>query len=201
VTLGVWPGWNGTSLVCSDCGRAAAPIDRDVGVAIIGDLTYRFATGSDRSATSGGRSQCSRAVGECAARVAEMLTTLDLHLRQLSALDGSTCSTAAETTRSTTVMSTRGDVHASRGGLFEAAARLTWTIQGMTDACWHRPSTIDNASAAEMTWVALHHALHHFEDTTGAGTRAPLSIAAPSEPQRHTKWIGLLLTRRERAGR
>ena len=148
MTLGVWPGWNGTSLVCSDCGRAAAPIDLDVAVAIIVDLTYRFATRSDRfatrsdrSATSGGRSQCSCAVGECAARVAEMLTTLDLHLRQLSALDGSTCSTAAETTRSTTVRSTRGDVHASRGGLFEAAARLTWTIEGMTDACWHRPST------------------------------------------------------------
>jgi hypothetical protein len=169
VTVGVWPGWNGTSVVCSDCGRPAAPIDRTVAVAIIGDLTYRFATLSDPDARSGDGSQYSLAVRECAARVSEILTTLDVHLRRLSALDGGTRGLAAETDRLPTVRGTGEHVHASGGGLFEGAARLAWTIRGMTEACWYRPSTVDGASAAEMTWVALHRALHYFEDAQLVG--------------------------------
>jgi hypothetical protein len=160
VTIAVWPERNGTRLVCPHCDRAAVPMDRTVAVAIIGDLAYRIATLADSEARSGHRSQCPLAVGECAARVAELLTALEVHLRRLSALDGG----ARGRDPHPTVAGAIEDVHLSRCGLFESAARLAWTIQGMTEACWHRPSTMDGASAAEMTWVAVHRALHHLED-------------------------------------
>jgi hypothetical protein len=169
VTVAVWPGWTGASLGCSRCDRTAAPIDRTAAIAIIGDLAYRIATLFDPDARSGDRLQCSLAVGECAAPVSEILTALDVHLRQMSALDGAPQGTA----RHPTVRGASQDVHASRCGLFESAARLAWTIQGMTEACWHRPSTIDGASAAEITWMTCTEHSIISKTPNGRGTQAP----------------------------
>ena len=79
----LWFRSKGTILVCNDCGRAAEPIDQTVAVAIICDLTDRFATLLGPGSTQSPRPQYSLAVDASAARASEMLAAMAGHLLAL----------------------------------------------------------------------------------------------------------------------
>lgn len=176
---GLWFNWNETTVVCPDCGAAAQPIDRAEAVAGVGDLANRFATLTAPGAIpdSGPPAPLGVEVEASTAQVSGMLAAMASHLQRLSACGGDDFAGA-----------THGFQEPAPGaGLFESAARLAWAIRVTTDPCWHRLSPSDGATAAELTWVALHRALHCLEDaqlTVNASAQLGRSLPAGTEGAR-----------------
>lgn len=162
---------NKPTLICNGCGRRAEPLERDVAMAILADIVDRFAelvhvNGDPSTATSASR--CVSVAG-AAERAASALSVLDRQLRRLSVLDGPSgidLDDPSEAPRQ------EGATGCTTPSLFEAAARLGWTLKTLPEVCWHPPSAAGGSSAAELTWIALHQATHCLEDAQLLSGRA-----------------------------
>lgn len=168
-------------LICNGCGRCAEPLERDVAVAIVANIVDRFAAlghGDGDLSTVPSMSRCVSVAG-AAERAASALSVIDSQLRRLSVLDGRPGIDLDDLSGKPRYEAVPGSTTPS---LFEAAARLGWTLKTLPEACWHPPAVTRGFSPAELTWIALHQAIHCLEDAQLLSGRAP-----GPEPVEHTE--------------
>jgi hypothetical protein len=158
--------WSGAGFTCAGCGQPPSPdFDRAVAIELAHDLPHRFATllGQD-DPPDHGPDHGARSVLEPVYYASGLLAFAVSQVRLRTGREDEAIPTAGSTVDAVATDAVGRGTAIVLSNLFACSDRLTRSIEDTTDREWSYFMADYGVTVGQLVWLALHGAVHHFED-------------------------------------